>query len=93
MNLDMMSMKNFQCGVFVYWYLVLERFWRLACIKPFLFFKDIVKIFPLVPIGCLSDHWFGHSKNRPTLEHAGNQITLQFLCTLRFHIRLTKNGV
>ena len=37
--------------------------------------KKIVQIFHLVPIGCLCDHWFGHSnalENRPTLKHAGN---------------------
>ena len=37
-------------------------------------------------IGCLNNHWFGHNKvlkNKPTLEHAGNKISLQLLRTLR----------
>ena len=49
----------------------------------------IERLCPYLSFGtncCLYDHWFGHSKdlkNRPTLEHAENQISLQFLRTLR----------
>ena len=52
--------------------------------------KDNIHIFHLAPISTLCDHWFSYSKgqkNQTHLEHARNQISLQFLRTdLHFHI-------
>ena len=56
--------------------------------------KDIVQIFHLVPIGCLSDHWFGHNKalkNRPTLEHAGN-LSSYYVLYAQTHPLRTEHG-
>ena len=51
--------------------------------------KDNIHIFHVAPISALCDQWFGYSKGqkkRPYLEHAKNQISLQFLRTLRLEI-------
>ena len=44
--------------------------------------KDEIHIFRLAPTSTLCDQWFGYSKGRKNqthIEHARNQIRLQFL--------------